>query len=437
MSDLAVYQQALSRTVGAITGKAHVDNFSDKQSYRKYTDEWLPRLRPNQRTPEGDWFIWLIRAGRGWGKTLTGALWMLQKSEHVPYIAIVAATYGDGRDYCIEGETGIRTICSDVEWNRSMGEMTFPSGCKGKLFSAEEPDRMRGPNIYAFWCDEYAAWKYRKAAFRQLLLMARKGDELQGVITTTPKPGALKELEARPTTIVTRGTTRENIDNLSPVYIREVVVPLEGTTLGRQELEGQDIEDAAGALWKREELEAHRVTNYPDLVRIVVSIDPAATSTEDSDQTGLSVGGIGTDKHAYVLDAKGMRATPNEWAHEAVSLYHKYKADLIIGEANNGGDMIEALIRAVDPTVNYKKVHASRGKVTRAEPIAAFYEKGMVHHVGTLPALEDQLCQWEQGMESPDLLDADVWMLSELMLGESGELSVGTAPAFLTDYRGL
>lgn len=387
-------------------------------------------LRPNQYAPAGNWFIWLIRAGRGWGKTLVGANWILEVAEHVPRIAIVAATFGDGRDYCVEGETGLKTICPDLDWNRSMGEMTFPSGCRGKLFSAEEPDRMRGPNIYAFWCDEYAAWKYRKKAFDQLLLMARKGDDLRGVITTTPKPGALKELEARPTTFITYGKTSENAANLSPVYVREVVEPLKGTTLGRQELDGEDIDDVPGALWTRILINDFRATQLPPLTRIVVAIDPATTSEESSDETGIVAAALGNNGHAYILDDKSLRGKPNEWAEAAVALYHKLRADRILGESNNGGDMVESTIRAVDDKVPYKKVHASRGKVTRAEPVQALYEQGMVHHLGALPYLEDQMCSWVPGMKSPDRVDALVWAITDLLLGDSGELHTARNPFY-------
>lgn len=382
---------------------------------------WLVKLRSTQRPPSGNWFIWLIRAGRGWGKTLTGALWILQASGRVPRIAIVAATFGDGRDYCIEGETGIKTICPDLDWNRSIGEMTFPSGCRGKLFSAEEPDRMRGPNIYAFWCDEYAAWKYRKKAFDQLMLMARKGDDLRGVITTTPKPGALKDLEARPTTVVTRGATRENLNNLSPVYIREVVDPLEATTLGRQELNAEDIDDTPGALWKRAQIDALRVTKAPDLTRLVVAVDPAATAHEDSNETGIIVAGVGADQHAYVLDDMTIKGSPATWAKQAIAAYHKYQADHIVYETNQGGDMVlhtlTSVIERGDPIPPMRGVHASRGKQTRAEPISGLYEKGKVHHVAFHASLEDQLCSWVPGDKSPDRLDALVWALTDLMIG--------------------
>lgn len=384
-----------------------------------YLDPWLAKLRPSQRPPDGDWFIWLIRAGRGWGKTLTGGIWILQASERVPRIAIVAATYGDGRDYCIEGESGIKTVCPDLEWNRSLGEIAFPSGCKGKLFSAEEPDRMRGPNVYAFWCDEYAAWRYRKKAFDQLMLMARKGDDLRGVITTTPKPGALKELESRPSTVVTRGITRENLDNLSPVFKREVIEPLEGTTLGRQELGGEDIDDTPGALWKRSNIDATRVEMAPDLARIVVAVDPAATSSEDADETGIVVAGVSKERQGYVLDDYTVRGTPAAWAKRAIDAYNDYHADCIVYETNQGGEMVLQTLRSVvEPgSVSPRMigVHASRGKVPRAEPISGLYELGRVHHVGSLMQLEDQMCSWVPGDDSPDRIDALVWAMTELI----------------------
>lgn len=268
------------------------------------------------------------------------------------------------------------------------------------------------------WVDELAAFRYDDA-WDQLMFGLRLGKQPQVMVTTTPRPTKLmRKLLKAPTTVVTKGTTYENIANLSQAFFDQIIDKYQGTRLGRQELLAEILEDSEGALWKREEMiEAYRVVKHPTLARVVVAIDPATTSIEDSSETGIVVAGRDGNGHVYVLEDLSLRASPQKWAEAAVTAYHKYGADRIVAETNQGGDLVEHTIRNVDRSVAYKKVTASRGKVLRAEPIAALYEQGKAHHVGAFPYLEDQMCQWEQGQASPDRLDALVWSLTELTIG--------------------
>lgn len=396
---------------------------------------WSFWARPKQILPDGDWRIWLILAGRGFGKTRTGAEAVRIFKEGCPRIAIVAPTIADARDICIEGESGLKVCCVPGElttWNRSLGEFEFSNGARGKCFSAEEPDRLNGPQHYAAWCDELGVWKYPRQTWDMLMMGLRQG-RAQCVITTTPKrqyPKSrelIKEIRSRPSTRVTVGTSGENRDNLSEAWWNEVVAPYEGTELGRQEIGAEVLDDVTGALWNRQLLDRTRVTQAPQLTRIVVAVDPEATATETSAETGIVVAGIGTDKHGYVLDDRTIKGSPHVWGSQAVAAYHSRKADRIIYEANQGGDMVAHTLQTVDRTVPLKAVHASRGKQARAEPIAALYEQGKVHHVGVFTALEDECCNWtpNSGQASPDRLDALVWALSELMLGAQTFVMVG------------
>lgn len=386
---------------------------------------WEQTRRPNQVPPEGRWLVWYIQAGRGWGKTRTGAEWLYERSKHVPRLAIVAESFGEARDTCMEGESGLKTLHPDVQFNRSLGEFFFPSGAKGKIFSADDPESLRGPNNYAAWCDEVAKWRYLKKTWDNLMYTMRMGDLPQTVVTTTPRPiPFLKEIKARETTYVTRGTTYENLPNLSPAYFETVIKPYEGTEQGRQELNAEDLEDIEGALWKRAWIEALRVTRAPDLHRIVTGIDPSAT--ESGDEAGIITAGIGTcyckgtdtpETHGFVLSDDSVRAHPENWAAAAVTAYHKFKADKLIAEDNNGGQMVETTIGTVPHAPPVKRIHASRGKHTRAEPVSMLYQQKKVHHVGTFPRMEDEMCSWLQGDDSPNRLDALVWALTELMIG--------------------
>jgi phage terminase large subunit-like protein len=380
--------------------------------------DWSWNARPSQMLPDGNWIIWLIMAGRGFGKTRTGAETVRQWVKKYPYVNLIGATLDDARDIMIEGESGILAICPKDERPRYVKrQLHWPNGAKSLVFTADEPERLRGKQHMKLWADELGAWRYPES-WDQASLGLRLGDSPQAIVTTTPKPTKIvKDLVFDPTTFITRGSTYDNRNNLAQAFLKQIINKYEGTRLGRQELHAELLTDNPGALWKREQIELLRVKEVPQLNRIVVAIDPAVTSEEESDETGISVAGLGADKHGYILEDASMRSTPDQWARKAVQLYHQYKADRIIGETNNGGDMIETIIRTIDPNVPYKGVHASRGKMIRAEPISALYEQGKVHHVGMFAQLEDQMCDWDPATakKSPDRMDALVWALTELM----------------------
>lgn len=383
--------------------------------------DWRTWARPNQLPPEGDWRIWLLLAGRGFGKTRTGAEWVRAEVEsgRRGRIALVAPTAADGRDVMVEGESGILAI--SPPWFRPLYEpskrrLTWPNGAIATVYSADEPDRLRGPQHDGAWADELAAWQYPEA-WDMLMFGLRLGQDPRAVVTTTPKPVRLiKELLADKTVAVTRGSTYENAANLAPAFLRQIVAKYEGSRLGRQELYAEILEDVEGALWQRQRIDELRVARAPELLRVVVAVDPSASDDDTSDEAGIIVAGVSRDGHGYVLADLSGRLSPDGWARRAVHAYKEWLADRIVAEVNNGGDMVEHTIRTVDPGVPIKKLHASRGKFTRAEPVAALYEQGKVHHVGYFPALEDQMCTWTPGQPSPDRMDAMVWALTELMI---------------------
>jgi predicted phage terminase large subunit-like protein len=391
---------------------------------------WVRERREEQKTPEGEWLVWLLLAGRGYGKTRTAAedvAWYgLNRKNSL--IAIVAETFADGRDVCIEGESGLISCLprkAITLWNRSIGELFLTNGTKYKIYSGDKPDGLRGYQHHRAWVDELAKFRYARETWTQLMLGLRLGDDPRVVVTTTPKPLALlKDLMARENVHVTRGSTFDNAPNLAPTFIEEVRRRYEGTRTGRQELHGEYLEDTPGALWTRQMVDENRIPKNDEALaelgfaRVVVAIDPAVTSGEDSDETGIVVAALGADGRAYVLDDKSCRLSPDGWASRAVDAYHTHQADRIVAETNNGGDLVERVIRTVSPRVAYRKVHASRGKRVRAEPVAALYEQGRVSHVGSFPDLEDQMCSFtpEGNDSSPDRVDALVWALTDLML---------------------
>jgi phage terminase large subunit-like protein len=383
---------------------------------------WAAWARDNQLLPPGDWTTWLILAGRGYGKTRTGAETVIQWAYEDPTarIALVGRTVADVRKVMIEGESGI-LACSPPwflpKYEPSKRLLTWPNGAQATTYSADEPDQLRGPAHTKAWGDERASWQYDDA-YDQLQFGLRLGAKPQCVLTTTPRATkAVKQIIADPDTIVTRGTTYENRANLAKAFFKQIIRKYEGTRLGRQELEGLVIDDIDGALWKRQSMiDDLRVSKHPELKRIVVGVDPSVTATEESAETGIIVVGVGLDDHGYVLQDRSLRATPNEWMGEAIAGYYVFKADRVVAEVNNGGDLIETLLRNIDESVSYKAVRASRGKQTRAEPVSSLYERGLVHHVGTMPDLEDQMCNWCPGEPSPDRMDALVWACTELMV---------------------
>lgn len=389
---------------------------------------WRAKARPSQLPPPGNWNGWAVVAGRGFGKNFTGAGWVneLVETRAAGRIALVAATAADARDVMVEGESGILRLAP--AWNRpdyepSKRRLTWKSGAVATLFSAEEPDRLRGPQFDLAWADEVGAWIEPQATWDMLMFGLRLGKHPRWLATTTPRPiKLLKALLAREgrDVVVTRGSTFENEANLAPTFLQALRDRYEGTRLGRQEIHAELLSDTPGALWHLDWLDRDRVTAPPELLRIVVAIDPAVSNNEGSDETGIVVAGVAADKHVYVLEDASGKYAPHEWAAKAIDAYRCHKADRIIAEINNGGAMVEATIRALDPNVSFKSVHASRGKVVRAEPIAALYEQRKVHHVGNFSVLEDQLCAFTSDFDrsrvgySPDRVDALVWAATEL-----------------------
>ena len=406
---------------------------SDQELYALRFD-WLIAARPNQIAPKWDWATWLVLAGRGYGKTRVGAEsvrgWIGAGFNHVN---MVAPTADDLRDVMVEGESGILAVCPRQErpiYRVSKRRLEWPNGARSLLFTAQEPDRLRGKQHSKLWTDEPASWQYDSDAWDQAQFGLRLGKNPQTVATTTPRPTALIRMliaasrGAAPTVAITRGTTYENRSNLAPGFYSKIITRYENTRLGRQELLAEVLDDNPDSLFHMEHIEGARVSNLPPLIRIVVAMDPATTSNPDSDEWGIiAAGQDGRDPaHFYVLADESGIYTPDEAAKQAVRLYHRLAADRLVGEANNGGDMIEALVRQQDANVAYKKVTASRGKALRAEPVSALYEQHRVHHHGMFAKLEDQMTTWnpKTDKESPDRLDGAVWAMTELAEGSSG-----------------
>ncbi len=408
--------------------KKFLSNLTDEEVAALQYD-WIFWARKDQLPPLGDWLVWLIRGGRGSGKTRPAAEWVRHHAENktAQRIALVADIAGDARDVMVMGESGIMAV-SDPRfmpiYEPSKRLVTWPNGVIATCYAAESPEVLRGPQHDAAWCDEPAKWKnLRKTdneggtAWDNLMLGLRHGSNPQCVCSTTPR--AIKwyiDLLKNPSTVTTGSSTYANRANLSPKWFEQVIAKYEGTRLGRQEIHAELLGETEGALWERKTIEDLRVTSFPELVRIVVAMDPATTSGENADEVGIIVAGIDKDGIGYVLDDLSLRASPMVWAKQGIAAYHKNKADKIVAEANNGGDLIETVLRTVEKNIPYSKVHASRGKITRAEPVAALYEQKRVHHVGQLAQLEDEMSTWVPGMDSPNRMDALVWALTELML---------------------
>lgn len=343
-------------------------------------------------------------------------------------IALVAETQKDLEEVMVFGDSGIMSVFPPHQRpkaTRKPVRIEFHNGALALGYNATEPDQLRGPQFDCAWCDELAKWRYARETWDMLQFGLRLGLKPRQVITTTPRPiGILKEIIASPTTKVTRGSTYDNKTNLAPSFIDTIIKKYEGTRLGRQELKAEVLDDVPGALWQRDAIDRARATSTPDLQRVIVAIDPSGTKGEsdDGDEIGIVVAGKGIDGRGYVLADRTCKLSPDGWGRRAVAAYHEFKADVIVAERNFGGAMVEHVVRTIDQMVSYKEVMASRGKVARAEPVAALYEQGRVSHVGSFPELEDQLCLFAPdgfiGDGSPDRADALVWALSELMLEE-------------------
>jgi len=401
-----------------------VQNLTKEQAIKKLFD-WRSELnaRPNQVAPDGNWTTWLILAGRGFGKTRTGAEWVRERVESglSKRIALIGKTPADVRDVMIEGESGLLNISPPYNmptYEPSKRRLTWDNGAIAQTFSSYEPDQLRGSQFDTAWADEMASWEYPEETWDNLMFALRLGEKPQVCVTTTPRPlQLLINLRDAKTTVLTKGTSYDNRENLNQQFFDSILSKYKNTRLGMQEIYAEILEESDNAMWKREWLDEGRLEVGPgDLERVVVAIDPAVTSKKTSDETGIIVAGKDSEGEFYVLNDSSARYTPSAWSEKAIMLFNQYQCDKIIAEVNNGGQLVEHTLRTQSENVPYKSVHASRGKRTRAEPIASLYEQGKVHHVGNLERLENQLCNWEanSGDPSPDRLDALVWALSEL-----------------------
>lgn len=399
-----------------------INSLNEDELEKFYTD-WTIWARDEQLQPQTNWFIWLILTGRGWGKTRTGAEFIIDRvKQGYKRIAIVGQTKADVRDTMIEiGESALLNVAPKnlmPDYEPSKRRLEWKNGAIAIVYSGDEPNQLRGPQHDTAWVDELAKFKYPEETWDNLEFGLRLSENPRAVITTTPRPiPIIKKLIKDKSVYITRGKIYENINNLPKAYLDRMRDKYEGTRLGRQELNGEILEETQGALWTLKLIDKLRVNEAPKLKRIGVAIDPEATSTEESAETGIIGAGLGEDGHGYVLADSSIRARPNVWASQAIKLLNSLKADFIIAEINNGGEMVETVIKTVDSNVNYEGIHASRGKRTRAEPVSALYEQGKIHHVGTFSDLEDQMCNWIPGEKSPDRMDALVWVITKLMIG--------------------
>ena len=387
---------------------------------------WAMTARPSQLPPDGDWACWLILAGRGFGKTRTGAEWVTAQVAAHPgaRFALVGPTAHDALAVMLEGESGLLAVAPDgmrPEWRASRRELRWPNGAMASVISAVEPDSLRGPQFHFAWCDEIAAWPRAAEVWANLKMGLRLGERPRVVVTTTPRPLAfLRDLQGADGVVVTRGSTFDNRANLPPAYLADVAGAYAGTTLGRQELMGELLDDREGALWSRDGLEACREKEVPPLLRVVVGVDPPA----GPGGCGISVVGLDADGIGHVLaDASVHGVLPSVWAQAVAAAHARFGADRVVVETNNGGNMVESTLRAANHVLPVKQVKASRGKAARAEPVSALYAAGRVRHAGMFPELEDEMCGLMLGGgyvgpgSSPDRADALVWALTELMLG--------------------
>lgn len=392
------------------------------------THLWALYARLDQWPPEGDWLIWLLLGGRGSGKTRAGAEWVRQKvNQGAGRIALIAPTINDAREVMIEGESGLRHIGYPAErpqFISSRRRLEWPNGAIGQIFSSEDPDSLRGPQFEYAWADEFCAWTYPADTLANLRLGLRLGTQPQLVVTTTPRPlPALKKLMTAQGLVTSQMKTQDNREFLAPGFIAAMEESYGGTRLGRQELAGEFIEDLPGALWSRSIIESCRIKQRPVCERIIIALDPPVTGHKTSDACGIIVAGRvgqGRQARAFILeDASIQGVSPESWAALAVALYESWDADYILAETNQGGDLVKTVLHMINPSVPVHTVFARRGKRLRAEPVAALYGQGRVHHVGSgFSELEDELCLMgtQSLIKSPDRADAMVWAVTDLLL---------------------
>lgn len=402
--------------------------------WRALLHDWRFWADPRQLPPPGAWRTWLMMAGRGFGKTRAGAEWvrMVAEADGSARIALVGATLGEVRRVMVEGESGILNVsplATRPKWEPSRGRLVWQSGAQAFAYSGENPDALRGPQHSHAWCDELAKWAYPQASWDVLAMGLRLGARPRALVTTTPRPIALlRALAAASDTVLVTGRTTDN-RHLPEAFRAAMIADYGGTRLGRQELDGELIDDLPGALWTRTLIEGARAKAAPSFTRVVVGVDPSASVGGDA--CGIVAVGLGDDGIAYVIaDASIAGASPERWARAVADCADRVGADRVIAEANNGGAMVASVLAAADASMPVKLVHAAHGKVARAEPVAALYERGRVRHLGAFPALEDELCGliagggYEGPGRSPDRADALVWALTELMLTRRGAAAV-------------
>lgn len=395
----------------------------DEKEAAQLVYAWKLWAREKQLPPPGDWFIWLILAGRGFGKTRAGAEWVrsMVESHRWGRIALVAQNAASGRDVMVEGDSGLLTISPPwfrPEYEPSKRRLTWPNGATATLFSSEEPDRLRGPQFHGAWVDELPSFTYPDDTWDMLMFGLRLGDNPQVGITTTPKPiTLLKDIISDERTVVVKGNTYENRANLAPSFFRHITARFEGTRLGEQELHAELLDDMPGALWNRELIKRSYIRHLPILTEVVIAVDPALTQGKRADETGIIVAGKDEENNFYVIADHSMRASPKTWAREVIKCYHKYQANRVIAETNMGGDLVEVLIKEEDPSIVFRKKHSRKNKQTRAEPAVALYEQGRAFHIRPFKTLEDQMCTFVPGetKKSPDRLDAAVMAAHDLI----------------------
>ncbi len=398
-----------------------------RQEQRRY--DWGLNARDNQRPPEGSWRTWMILAGRGFGKTRTGAETLRQwiKEGKSKRIALIGGSLHEVRSVMVEGESGLLNVHPAQErplYIPSKRLIKWKNGAVAQFFGAEAYEQLRGPQFDCAWIDELAKFRKAEEVWQQLQLCLRLGDNPRCILTTTPRPTKLmKELISSPDVVVTKGSTFDNIANLAPTYIDQIRKQFLNTRLGAQELYAEMLTETAGALWQRTMIQYQQppyeeASHRPALERIVIAIDPATTTHDHSDETGIIVAGIDANKQAYVLEDHSGKLSPNDWGRRVVDCYYRLNADRIVVEINKGGDLVENVLKSIDPTIPLKVVRATRGKYTRAEPIAALYEQKRVFHAQPFTLLEQQICDYIPGItsKSPDRMDALVWALTELLL---------------------
>lgn len=407
-----------------------IQELPDYEAQKLYYD-WEFWARETQLMPAWAWRTWLLKSGRGAGKTRTGAETTRKKSDTVDRIHLVGRTAADVRDVMIEGESGILAI--SPPWNMPVYKSTtrslvWPNGSKALCFSAEEPNLLRGPQCGFAWADEIASWRYLKDTWNNLMFGLRLGENPQCVATSTPRPvEVVKDLVSKDgiTVHVTTESTFANRGNVAEAWMQDIISQYEGTRLGRQEIGGEVLDDNPNALWNTDLLDKTRVSKIPQLDKIVIAVDPSVADkpTEGTSECGIIAAGIkgmkrGTSSHGYILGDESIKGNPVVWGNQVIAAVHKYQADEVVAEANNGGALVKYVLQSIDPDVKVVLVHAARGKRTRAEPVATLYEKERVHHLGNFAELETQLTEWEPGMPSPDRLDANVWAITHLMIDE-------------------